>query len=409
MKIKCENCGIPFETNKSWTKYCNKIKCKKSANNKRQKNYRMRHKNNPFSVKSFDELRNKEPYKSHIEMIINTINDLEKSGEKITWDKLRKITKFSYETLGYYIKKLRDEKIIDKNSLKIKDKLEPLRIYYKYFIETSSEKNIFNSRNLFLFNKKLSQKDLKKHEEVEIHKSINKLQEEYFKFCNCIWSIGLRKAGELWDEFIRKNKIDDNIKMYFWLEIIRIHYLATDRPHLISGNYYYYYYRKENIYPISKVNINDLKIHQYEKTSFPWSEKFTRLIRKASKRYYDKKIKDYYKEFMDLCHKTFNERLKVNEFITVLSPELISYSELSEKFPRELSHKMKNLLAFDEFKNKSIKNVNEIEEVFQISINPLKEKEIFNKLEKEIIDLGFEDKNQFYDELRYLTDTFTCP
>jgi len=407
MKIKCENCGIQFETNKSWTKYCNKIKCKKSANNKRQKEYRMRHKNNPFSVKSFDELRRKEPYKSHIEIIINTIRDLEKSNDTITWDKLRKTTKFSYETLGFYIKKLRDEKIIDKNSLKIIDKLEPLRIYYKHFIETSSEKNIFNCRNLFLFNKKISQKELKEHEKVEIHKSMSKLQEEYFKFCNCIWSIGLRKAGELWDEFIKNNKMNHKNKMYFWLEVIRIHYLATDRPNFISRNYYYY--RNEKIFPISNVNINDLKLHQYEKTYLPWSVKFTKLIRKASKRYYDDKTTKFYKKFMDLCNKTFNERLKVNEFITILSPELISYTELSEKFPREISHKVKNLTAFDEFNYKSNKKVNETEGVFQISINPLKEKDIFNNFEKEIIDLGFEDKNQFYDELRYLTDAFTCP
>jgi len=213
-------------------------------------------------------------------------------------------------------------------------------------------------------------------------------------------------------DFIKNNKADPYTKFYLWLEMIRIHYLATDRPYFIKrgeGNY-----RRRNIHPVSIHSIMPLRYYKYEKTIIPsesWANSFNEIFWSAFKTFTKVKFDNTKsKEFLETCNRSLNVRVESNIFLTILRPENLDYFQLKEKMKREDAsslakaswYKTENKL---ELKKERIRDIND----FFPKESYLEVHDIFAGYEDKIRELGFEDKQHMYDELRYLVDTFKVP
>lgn len=432
MQKKCVICKELFKPTRVWNKYCKKPECQREANRRRVKKHR---KNDSLRVNNLEEMKTKEPYKSNYEKIMKAylpdapfldlfkdkrkyLKRQQKRFEKKTYSYFKKETGLSLDTVIKYINRLIEFGEIQEYTLDIINELEPLRIWFKSFIEHSPTKNILALENVTVFNKNIIFEGIQEKELSRIRDSLYDLQESHFKFCGSIWRIGLRKANDLWIDFIDKVEISNNTKMYFWLELLRIHFLATDRYitmewSIKTGITEYGDYRKGMVYPVNRDIIEPLKFHNYKKNLSPWTEHFTTLFHKVISKYYNDEVETVKKDFFEICNSTLHIREKVNDFITVFRPEVVSYLSIRDQYRSiygmdEVGKLMESTRENKEPQTKPNTD-NDLEDFLQEKWEPLKELNLFNGLNDEIIKLGFQDVQHLYDELWYLADTFQMP
>ena len=141
MKKKCKICGKKFEPTRSWSKYCSD-ECRNKANSKRVIQYRKKH--DPLKVKTIEEMKTKEPYKTNYEKIIEAMN---KGSEiKISWKYLLKKTGLSSDTLSRYLAVMRKLGAVEDEYLALSEKykLEALKLRERDIImDTDFEHIIF--------------------------------------------------------------------------------------------------------------------------------------------------------------------------------------------------------------------------------------------------------------------------
>lgn len=416
MKKICELCGDAFDSEKSWAKYCKKDKCQKENNRIRQEKYKQRHKNNPLAVNSFEEYKIKHQEKYN--KIMEAVTSAQRDKKRITKSYLSNKTGLSRSTLKPHIETLVKFRAIDKKTLEQLHELdfvhvlrfEPEKIWHKEFINSCPKQNIMISENSAIFHDKISFSDLKDRERLDVLFNLQKLQESYFNFCSSLWIVGLRMANEEWLKFLEKNKSDlsQKMKRVLWLELIRIHFLATERGREIEKRKKLGYtewadLRRGLIHPVIPDFVNSLKNNNYEKTHYVWTEKFTKYFRKYYKIISLNEIPYSVKrKFNKLCEKTLNIRLDSDAFVTVLRPEQL----INFRLMMEINKKKKQWKDNINKKNRENSLVDK-EEIFPVNV--LEKMNLFKSSDIEINKLGFDNRNHIFKELEYLTKAFTCP
>jgi len=141
MKKKCEICGKKFEPTRSWSKYCSD-ECRKDADKERLIQYRKKH--DPLKVKTIEEMKTKEPYKTNYEKIMEAMN----KGSEITirWKSLLEKTGLSSDTLSRYLAVMRKLGAVENDHLALSEKykLEALKLRERDIImDTDFEHIIF--------------------------------------------------------------------------------------------------------------------------------------------------------------------------------------------------------------------------------------------------------------------------
>lgn len=385
MQKKCEICNKMFEAKRDHAKYCSK--CQKQASNRRV--YKHRHYKKDIKP-TIEDLKCNPKHASNYEKLMKALNDNDK------WSDLKKATGFDNDKLSFYVRQFRINGILEPKSLKKRNeynlsaffKFEPIMLWHKDYIDSIPPQQIILGENSAIFLKNLSRDNIDGSENKNIRKSIQDLKESYFKFCQSLWKIGLRLANEIWIEFIKNMDASNETKIYYWLEMLRVHFLATDRCFFIGKGDRRY--RKGMIHPIVLDLYSSLKFNEFKHSHVPWSIEFTKLIRKGVKEVNQNEILHFRRQFNKVCKESLETRIKKEDFITIMRSEtLIHYRHIEklEKIDKAMEEKTK----------KSPKMLR------------LKKIDFCKGMDKEIQDLEFTDRQHFYDELQYLADSFSFP
>jgi len=383
MQKECTICNNVFDAIRNHAKYC--PDCKKKANNLRVKKHRNSKKNIYLTL---EDLRNNPKYQKDYKKLVGSLDT------NLSRKDLKKATGFDNDKLSFYIRQFRLNGIIEPGSLQKRNyynltsflKFEPTRIWYKDYIDSINSQQMILGENSTVFLKGLSHDAVERSEYKNIRKSMNILQETYFLFCQPLWKIGLRLANDIWIDFIKDINASGETKLFFWLEILRVHFLATDRWVFISERNGLY--RLGFIHPIVFDLYSSLKLYKFEHSHVPWSEKFTELFRKVITDLDQTELKRFKSKFNNVCIKSLDIRIKNEDFITVLHSETLiqakHYEKLNKRDKKFLNKKSSKMIRLNKF-------------------------DFFKGLEQEIKNLGFYDKQHFYNELQYLANSFDLP
>jgi len=164
----------------------------------------------------------------------------------------------------------------------------------------------------------ISINDFYDKEIIELKCLIHQSLDCYSNIMEFLAKVGYRKANELWEKYIKNIESHSITKFYFWLELIKFHYILGIQPT-------YYIERMKNEKIQNNKDIADLFTRVYilelfrkeswvEKISndelFKWNDSFSALVNKA------------FQNYINSINKNINEAIKKQ-----ISNELIKFDE----------------------------------------------------------------------------------
>jgi DNA-binding PadR family transcriptional regulator len=300
-----------------------------------------------------------------------------------------------------------------------KHKFEPLKIFYNNILFDCSESAIHPSKNLTLFFPRLD--ELNPYEKKKLYHLM--LEQNYDSISEYLKKVGLRIASEVWSKALKNNKSSKELKFYFWMKLILIHYLAT-----ISFDEIHHCFRLGENPHVDMDRIHNIKINEFT-PPFNIGKFKIRFLPERQKELFNLFDKAFWK-YLDELHifvdkKKFNQQVNFSEvifnriiektlikraeaefFICIIHPEHLSYFSLIEIGGEDTESALDIVDSYiyrdDHKKLKSIKKETVKKSFFEVSV-------FFDGLEDDINKLferGIEDLNY---QFRELVQTFKYP
>ena len=318
-----------------------------------------------------------------------------------------------------------------------KYKFEPLKFFYEDILEECTAHNTYQFHNSTLFSPAISSKDLTLTESSILESSMQNIIESYSSVNLLFREIGLRRANEIWKKRLRSLDISPPTKLYIWIKLIGIHYLAT----LDYAEKNECYMRGEvphvDIYIVTLMNNRNfeppfpLYYHGIKSISKEWQLSFLKMMDSAFHRYLTLKDISFDKEKIDeelnkvnivkIFDDTLSMRANAESFLIVNHPEFLPIFESKEP-GEEIKSKNYDIwdastLGFMEKEKtvgykeqKSKPSFFDMNEFFSGVVNDeLVDIEIEGTPDEVIEHVRCEKEKEFYNELRMLANTFEVP
>jgi len=273
-----------------------------------------------------------------------------------------------------------------------------------------SAHNTIHYNNSTIFHPKIPINSLNNDEWYILRSLLENLQDHIEEIALIFRTHGFRKAGDIWKKFTNKVKIPLSFKRYLWLEIIRIHYIASFKFIWICDG------RREKrigeIVPINKEIVMGLRhtgFEMYPGLAKEWQLKFKKLFDNAFLRYFkNEKIPnlDDIAEFMEVLDKTLITRVEAEYFSLMTHSEHLSYFQIIKRSDKK--KKRKELCEAFRYNTQEF-ITNQITASKQYKESFFEKYDFFTGLDEEIRELGYASKQEFYTDLRHLANSFEYP
>jgi hypothetical protein len=383
MKKKCQICGEMFTATRRWQKYCPKEQCQKKANYLRVLRCRKSH--NPLKIKTLEEMKAKEPYKTNYNKIIKALDnkppfeDIAKKTDVRTraaylkrhekqWEITRKFlmkeTELSYYMLSRYLTVLRKFGVINEDfSLSERHKFEALKLRGEDIILNTDMNNIIfhpSPGYSYTYYTPRIEGEYLKYSVKNLNEQVKELEEH------------LKKADNIWIGILA-NARDNYVKELWGTEI-----LLCNNIHVFTK----FDFCLDWIFRIRKM----LLLYTFSSKSF--KEKFEEIIRKAFDAHIQEKYPVLNQKSIEKIHTNIQKEYELNEaFFKKISEKLFAVYN-----PRILEHMITvELLGIGVYRSEELKELNIIKSI------PLDNEKPFAQQMKELDKLS--TKKYIYDEL----------